>query len=161
MAVKATTQERTGSLGFENKLWDGADLLRNNMDPAEYKHVVLGLLFLKYIEDAFDERRESLRASVADADSGYYVAEGTREAELTTLLEDRDEYTAENVFWVPTRARWSHIQKQATQPTIGKTFDEAMDAIERENPTLKGVLPKIFAPAEPREAQSRQADRPV
>ena len=76
---------------------------------------------------------------------GYYVAEGTREAELTTLLEDRDEYTAENVFWVPTRARWSHIQKQATQPTIGKTFDEAMDAIERENPTLKGVLPKIFA----------------
>ncbi len=145
MAAKATTQERTGSLGFENKLWDAADLLRNNMDPAEYKHVVLGLLFLKYIEDAFDERREELRAAVADADSEYYVAEATREAELTTLLEDRDEYTAENVFWVPTRARWSHIQKQATQPTIGKTLDEAMDAIERENPTLKGVLPKIFA----------------
>ncbi len=106
---------------------------------------MLGLLFLKYIEDAFDERREELRAAVADADSEYYVAEATREAELTTLLEDRDEYTAENVFWVPTRARWSHIQKQATQPTIGKTLDEAMDAIERENPTLKGVLPKIFA----------------
>jgi type I restriction enzyme M protein len=115
------------------------------MDPAEYKHVVLGLLFLKYIEDAFDERRDELRAAVADADSDYYVAEATREAELTTLLEDRDEYTAENVFWVPAPARWSHIQAQATQPSIGKTIDDAMDAIERANPALKGVLPKIFA----------------
>ena len=139
------TQERTGSLGFENKLWEAADLLRNNMDPAEYKHVVLGLLFLKYIEDAFDERREALRTAVADPGSDYHVDEGAREAELEAILEDRDEYTAENVFWVPAPARWSHIQAQAKQPTIGKTIDDAMDAIERENPALKGVLPKVFA----------------
>jgi type I restriction enzyme M protein len=137
---------KTASLGFENKLWDAADLLRNNMDPAEYKHVVLGLLFLKYIEDAFEERRQELSAAVSDPDSDYYVAGATdRERELLVLREDRDEYTAENVFWVPEAARWSHIQAQAKQPTIGKTIDDAMDAIEKDNPSLKGVLPKIFA----------------
>jgi type I restriction enzyme M protein len=140
-----TQDSKTGSLGFENKLWDAADLLRNNMDPAEYKHVVLGLLFLKYIEDAFEERREELRVSVADPESDYFAAEGRRDDELVDLLEDRDEYTAENVFWVPEPARWSHIQAQAKQPTIGKTIDDAMDAIEKDNPSLKGVLPKIFA----------------
>jgi len=138
-------QERTGSLGFETKLWDAADLLRNNMDPAEYKHVVLGLLFLKYIEDAFEERRDAITAAVADPDSDYYAEEDEREEELAALLEDRDEYTAENVFWVPKAARWTHIRGQAKQPTIGKTIDDAMDAIERENPALKGVLPKVFA----------------
>jgi type I restriction enzyme M protein len=143
---KTADEGRTGSLGFENKLWEAADLLRNNMDPAEYKHVVLGLLFLKYIEDAFEERRQELGASVSDPESDYYVAEDTdRERELLVLREDRDEYTAENVFWVPEAARWSHIQAQAKQPTIGKTIDGAMDAIEKDNPSLKGVLPKIFA----------------
>jgi len=116
------------------------------MDPAEYKHVVLGLLFLKYIGDAFEERREALAAAVADPDHDYYVEdEQERLEELDALLEDRDEYTAENVFWVPRESRWSFIQAQAKQPTIGKLIDEAMDAIERENPGLKGVLPKIFA----------------
>ena len=119
--------ERTGSLGFETKLWEAADLLRNNMDPAEYKHVVLGLLFLKYIEDSFEERRADLGTAVADPDSDYYVAEDDRAGELEALLEDRDEYTAENVFWVPEKARWSHIRAQAKQPTIGKTIDDAMD----------------------------------
>ncbi len=139
-------KERTGSLGFEAKLWAAADLLRNNMDPADYKHVVLGLLFLKYIEDAFEERRAALAEAVAEPESEYFVAdESNLTAELEALTEDRDEYTAENVFWVPKAARWSHIQAQAKQPTIGKTIDDAMDAIERENPTLKGVLPKIFA----------------
>jgi type I restriction enzyme M protein len=143
---KTADEGRTGSLGFENKLWEAADLLRNNMDPAEYKHVVLGLLFLKYIEDAFEERRLELSAAVSDPESDYYVAEATdRERELLVLREDRDEYTAENVFWVPEAARWSHIQAQAKQPTIGKTIDDAMDAIEKDNPSLKGVLPKIFA----------------
>jgi len=138
--------KRTGSLGFEAKLWEAADLLRNNMDPAEYKHVVLGLLFLKYIEDAFEERRAALHDAVSAPTSEYYVPNADdRAAELDDLLEDRDEYTAENVFWVPKAARWSHIQAQAKQPTIGKTIDDAMDAIERENPTLKGVLPKIYA----------------
>ena len=145
MAKKKAAQEKTGSLGFEAKLWEAADLLRNNMDPAEYKHVVLGLLFLKYIEDAFEERREELRAAVADSKSDYFIKKDKRDAELEGLLEDRDEYTAENVFWVPEPARWSHIQAEAKQPTIGKTIDDAMDAIERENPSLKGVLPKIFA----------------
>jgi len=139
------SEEKTGSLGFEDKLWAAADLLRNNMDPAEYKHVVLGLLFLKYIEDAFDERREELRAAVADSESDYFVEEARRPEELDALLEDRDEYTAENVFWVPPSARWTHIQAEAKQPSIGKTIDDAMDAIEKDNPSLKGVLPKIFA----------------
>ena len=97
------------------------------MDPAEYKHVVLGLIFLKYISDAFDERRAQL---VADGDAD--------------LVEDRDEYTAENVFWVPEAARWANLQGQATLPTIGKALDDAMDAIELDNPWLKGALPKVF-----------------
>ncbi len=137
---------RTASLGFEDKLWAAADALRNNMDPSEYKHVVLGLLFLKYIEDAFEERRDELRAGVADPGSEHYVEEESeREEELGSLLEDRDEYLSENVFWVPKEARWSWIRAQAQQPTIGRTLDEAMDRIEAENRSLKGVLPKIYA----------------
>ena len=132
-------KERTGSLGFERKLWEAADLLRNNMDAAEYKHVVLGLVFLKYIEDAFEARRDTLRAAVADESSEYYGDD------LDDLLEDRDEFIAENVFWVPVEARWTTIRGKARLPEIGKVIDDAMDAIERENPRLKGVLPKIFA----------------
>ncbi len=139
-------KQRTGSLGFESKLWDAADVLRNNMDPAEYKHVVLGLLFLKYIGDAFDERREELRGAVADPDSDDYVADPSRREDvLEDLLEDRDEYTAEHVYWVPETARWSYIQGKAKQPDIGKVIDAAMDAIEKDNPRLKGALPKIYA----------------
>src|SRR3989344_56456 len=114
-------------LNFEGKLWQAADKLRNNMDAAEYKHVVLGLIFLKYISDAFEEKHSKL------------------EKDPQSDPEDRDEYIAENVFWVPKQARWSHLQKNAKQPTIGKTLDEAMDAIEKENTTLKGVLPKDYA----------------
>ncbi|MBA2662664.1 MAG: type I restriction-modification system subunit M [Bradymonadaceae bacterium] len=125
--MSADTTTKNGSLGFEDKLWAAADVLRNNMDPAEYKHVVLGLIFLKYISDAFEERQKEL------------AAEGDEEA-----LEDRDEYIAENVFWVPKVARWSHIQGAAKQPTIGKILDDAMDAIEAENPVLKGALPKVY-----------------
>jgi len=139
-------QERTGSLGFEDKLWAAADLLRNNMDPAEYKHVVLGLLFLKYIEDAFEERRAAIRTELADPTHPDYIPGlDDRKEELAVRLDERDEYIAENVFWVPEPARWSYIQGQARQPTIGKTLDDAMDAIERENPKLRGVLPKVFA----------------
>ncbi len=140
------TTERTGSLGFESKLWEAADTLRNNMDAAEYKHVVLGLLFLKYISDAFEERRDGLRAAVADPESDDYVKdEKQREEVLADLLEDRDEYTAENVYWVPMAGRWSTIQAQAKQPIIGKSIDDALDAIERDNIRLKGALPKIYA----------------
>jgi len=116
------------NLGFEAKLWLTADKLRNNMDAAEYKHVVLGLIFLKYISDAFEERHQKLLAEVSEGADP----------------EDPDEYRAENVFWVPADARWKHLQDNARQPTIGKLIDEAMVAIERDNPRLKGILPKDF-----------------
>ncbi|MFY9609637.1 MAG: class I SAM-dependent DNA methyltransferase [Blastocatellia bacterium] len=117
------------NLGFEAKLWQAADALRNNMDAAEYKHVVLGLIFLKYISDAFEAKHaelESQKAQGADA-------------------EDPDEYRAVSIFWVPKEARWSHLKASAPQPTIGTLVDDAMSAIERDNPSLKGVLPKDFA----------------
>jgi type I restriction enzyme M protein len=138
--------DKTGSLGFEDKLWAAADVLRNNMDPAEYKHVVLGLIFLKYISDAFEERRASMVARVSDPTSlGFIPDPAEREAELAALLDDPDEYLAENVFWVPEQARWPFLQAQARQPTIGRTLDAAMDAIEANNPSLKDALPKIYA----------------
>jgi len=118
------------NLGFESKLWEMADKLRGHMDASEYKHVVLGLIFLKYISDAFQHKYDELAA--------------TRETDYTDP-EDRDEYAADNIFWVPPEARWEQIQAQAPQPTIGKVIDEAMTAIERENPSLKGVLPKDYS----------------
>ncbi len=120
-------KDNGANLGFEAKLWQTADKLRNNMDAAEYKHVVLGLIFLKYISDAFKEVHEKLKADKA-ADA-----------------EDPDEYRAENVFWVPKIARWDYLQKNAKKPEIGKVVDDAMDAIETDNPSLKGVLPKNYA----------------
>ena len=115
--------------GHEADLWRMADTLRGSMDAAEYKHVVLGLIFLKYISDAFEEihaRLEGQRAQGADP-------------------EDPDEYRAENIFWVPPEARWTHLKAQAKQPTIGQLVDDAMDGIERDNPVLKDVLPKNYA----------------
>lgn len=130
MAKKRTDKKGNGAnLGFEEKLWAAADKLRGHMDAAEYKHVVLGLVFLKYISDAFKELYDRL-------DSDEYGDP-----------EDRDEYTAENVFWVPKEARWAQLQAQAKQPTIGKLLDDALVAIERDNPTLKGVLPKDYGRA--------------
>lgn len=116
-----------GDLGFEAKLWAAADTLRGSMDASEYKHPVLGLIFLKYISDAFEELHAELAADKA-ADP-----------------EDRDEYTAKNVFWVPPAARWSQIAAQAKSPQIGAVVDQAMDAIAAENPRLRGVLPKEYA----------------
>ncbi|RKG68589.1 SAM-dependent DNA methyltransferase [Corallococcus sp. CA054B] len=146
MARKGTQDSsQTASLGFEAKLWEVADLLRNNMDPGEYKHVVLGLLFLKYIDDAFAERGEQLQEAVADPKSSYYIANAKeREQELKALLEDRDEYTAENILWLPPNARWSYIRNMAPQPNIGRIIDDAMYAIEKENPIFT-VLPKVYA----------------
>ena len=118
-----------GPLGFEEKLWASADALRNNMDAAEYKHVVLGLIFLKYISDAFEAKHAELEAQRAEGADP----------------EDRDEYRAENIFWVPKEARWSHLKANAPQPTIGRLVDDAMSAIERDNESLKGVLPKDYA----------------
>lgn len=114
---------------LEKQLWKTADKLRKNIDAAEYKHIALGLIFLKYISDAFEELYEKLKAEEASGADP----------------EDIDEYKAENVFFVPKEARWEYLKSQARQPTIGKTVDAAMDAIEKENSSLKGVLPKVFA----------------
>ncbi len=116
---------------LEKQLWKAADKLRKNIDAAEYKHVVLGLIFLKYISDSFEEHFAKLQAG-----QGEYAGADP---------EDKDEYKAENVFFVPPEARWSFLLAKAKQPDIGKFIDDAMDAIEKENPSLKGVLPKVFA----------------
>ena len=146
MAKQKTTSAKKksngGNLGFEEKLWQAADKMRGHMDPAEYKHVVLGLIFLKYISDAFEERRRQLESSAKDPSSEYYVKEPSARY---GIIEDRDEYLSENIFWVPKDARWTHLQANAKQPTIGKLIDDAMVVIEKENPSLKGVLPKDYA----------------
>ena len=128
LEMKAAKKVNGANLGFEEKMWKAADKLRNNMDAAEYKHVVLGLIFLKYISDAFIEVYNQLK----------HDPEGLGP-------EERDEYKMRNVFWVPKEARWDYLQKNAKQPTIGVLVDDAMDAIERVNASLKGVLPKNYA----------------
>src|SRR2546422_2239672 len=128
---KSSSEINSASLGFEAKLWLAADKLRSNMDAAEYKHVVLGLIFLKYISDSFAEHHAKLVAS-----EGEYAGANP---------EDPDEYRAENIFWVPPAARWTYLQNSAKQSTIGKIVDDAMVAIERDNPRLKGILPKEYA----------------
>lgn len=126
------------TIGVEpEKLWQAADKLRGSIDAAEYKHVVLGLIFLKYISDAFEARRDELRAELEADELG--------DEALERQLEDRDEYTAENIFWVPPEARWSQIQAQAKRAEIAKLIDDALYAIERDNPKLKGKLPRDYA----------------
>jgi type I restriction enzyme M protein len=130
MATTRTSRNDSSvPLGFEAKLWATADALRNNMDAAEYKHVVLGLIFLKYISDAFETKHAELEA----------------EREQGADPEDPDEYRAESIFWVPPEARWDYLKAQAPQSTIGRLVDDAMEAIERDNPSLRGVLPKEYA----------------
>ena len=139
---KGKGKSNAAPLGFEATLWAAADKLRSNMDAAEYKHVVLGLIFLKYISDAFEERRALLERETADPKSEWFVKEPDARY---GIIEDRDEYTAANVFWVPPDARWEYLQRNAKQPTIGTLVDDAMVSIERDNPSLKGVLPKDYA----------------
>lgn len=136
------SNKNSATLGFEAKLYQAADKLRNNMDVAEYKHVVLGLIFLKYIADAFEEKRDSLLREFADPHSEYYIEDKTIRSQSA---EDRDEYLAENIFYVPEKARWSYLQANAKQREIGTLIDDAMHAIEKENSRLKGVLPKNYA----------------
>jgi type I restriction enzyme M protein len=126
---KKPTTANGATLGFEKRMWEAADALRGSMDAADYKHVVLGIIFLKYISDSFEEhhaRLEAERTSGADP-------------------EDPDEYRALNIFWVPREARWSLLKNNAVQPAIGRLVDDAMEAVERDNPSLKGVLPKDYA----------------
>lgn len=142
VAAKKSNKRATPTKSLEQTLWDAADKMRGNLEAAEYKHVALGLVFLKYVSDAFEQRRQFLLDATADPDSEYFIPNADRRHEI---VESRDEYTSENVFWVPEGARWEYLQSQAKQPTIGVLLDSAMDAIERENPTLKGVLPKAYA----------------
>jgi type I restriction enzyme M protein len=125
-------------------LFEAANKLRGSVESAEYKHLVLGLVFLKYVSDSFDRRRQQLDALAMDPASDYYVESDDERQEI---LEDRDEYTAENVFWVPADARWAALLAKASQPDIGVTLDRALDEIERENEDLRGVLPKVYARA--------------
>jgi type I restriction enzyme M protein len=127
---------------FEQTLWQAADKLRKNIDAAEYKHIVLGLIFLKYISDAFEEKREQLDFEFSNPESEWYIRE-TQERYMA--MEDPEEYRAENIFFVPEKARWSYLQSVAKQPEIGLYVDEAMIALEKENPILRDVLPKVYA----------------
>ena len=131
---RSAKKDSSATIGFEAKLWLAADKLRNNMDAAEYKHVVLGLIFLKYISEAFAEHHARLVAG-----KGAYKG---------AKPEDKDEYLAAGVFWVPKEARWAHLQARAKLPSIGKDVDDAMVAIERDNPRLKGALNKSYGRAD-------------
>ncbi len=135
-------KKKNNEQNFEQTLWQAADKLRKNIDAAEYKHIVLGLIFLKYISDAFEEKREQLDFEFSNPDGEWYIKE-TQERYLA--MEDPEEYRAENIFFVPEKARWSYLQSVAKQPEIGKYADEAMIALEKENPILKDVLPKVYA----------------
>ena len=117
----------SADLGFEKKIWEAADKLRGNMDASEYKHVVLGLIFLKYISDSFEEKYEELKE------------------EGVGFEEEKDEYVADNIFYVPEKARWDHISKHSLTPEIGQIIDQAMVELESANSRLKGILPKNFA----------------
>ena len=134
-------QNNSSNVGFEDKLWQAADKLRGHMDSSEYKHVVLGLIFLKYISDSFGNRYRVLEAELQNPESDLFTGDPEIRQEM---LEDRDEYLAENVFWVVPEARWEFLQAKAKTAEIGKLIDDAMVAIEKENPRLKGVLPKIY-----------------
>ncbi len=147
---KPTTRNRKGktnppkeSESLESRLWDAANRMRSSVEPGEYKHVVLGLVFLRYISDRFMLQHRAIEAELNDPDSDAF-ADGD-ETYIRETLEDRDEYTAEGVFWVPEGHRWDDLRAAGSQPDIGMRIDAAMEAIEKENPTLKGVLPKTYA----------------
>jgi len=127
--IKSKKKTSSAKLGFEEELWKSADSLRKNMDASEYKHIVLGLLFLKYVSDSFEERHQQL----------------LQEKSLGADPEDKDEYLGHNVFWISKNSRWGKIQDAAKKPTIGQIIDDAMVSIEKENKSLKGVLPKDYS----------------
>lgn len=145
MARTGRQASADSSRPLEAILWDAADKMRGNLEASEYKHVVLGLVFLKYISDAFEQRHAFLQRATADPGNDYFIPDTSRRH---LVSESRDEYTSEAVFWVPAEARWSFLQAKAKQPEIGVLIDAAMDAIEQDNPSLKGVLPKTYARAD-------------
>ncbi|HCA6585658.1 TPA: N-6 DNA methylase [Pseudomonas aeruginosa] len=133
----ASSEASNSDLNYADTLWKAADALRGQVDAAEYKHIVLGLLFLKYISDSFESRRDDLRTELTN--------DGIQGEQLERLLESRDEYTAERVFWVPHEARWVNLQNQATRSDIASLIDDAILAVERDNANLKGKLPRDYA----------------
>ena len=134
------------NVDFKETLWKSADKLRNQMDAAEYKHIVLGLIFLKYISDTFDIQKNNIKKMVSDPKSDLFISEDPKVYEKE--LEDRDYYTKDNVFWVPQKARWEELRSQAKQPDIGSIIDKAMVEIENENKPLQGKLDKRFGRAQ-------------
>ena len=138
MSKKSDTKKSN----FKETLWKSADKLRNQMDAAEYKHLVLGLIFLKYISDIFDIQKNKIKKMVSDPESDFFISEDPKVFEKE--LEDRDYYTQDNVFWVPQKARWEKLRSQAKQPDIGSIIDKAMIEIENENKSLQGKLDKRF-----------------
>ena len=143
---RGKTKKEAPAKDFKAVLWASADKLRAQMDAAEYKHLVLGLIFLKYISDTFAEHRAKVLAMVSSPDFDFYI--GDDHADHQAALEDRDYYTQENVFWVPADARWESLRARAKQPDIGQLIDQALVAIENENPTLRGKLDKRFGAAQ-------------
>ena len=127
-------------------LWKAADKLRAQMDAAEYKHIILGLIFLKYISDTFLKQQEKVKKMVSDPSSEYFISQNPEE--YLKELEERDYYTQDNVFWVPQDSRWETLRSKAKQPDIGSLVDGAMTSIENENPTLRGKLDKRFGRAQ-------------
>lgn len=149
--AKSKKQTKEAAIGFEAELWQMADKMRGQMDSSEYKHYVLGLIFLKYISDAFDTRRKTIEAELTDPDHEFFLdpteydTDEEYRDDLDYELEERDNYTAANVFWVPKDARWSAVVAVAKTEKVGVFIDKAMKAIEEANPaTLKDVLPKIY-----------------
>jgi type I restriction enzyme M protein len=136
------SQQPQKDLEFEKELWKAADKLRGNIDPSEYKYIVLGLIFLKYVSDSFYQRREELEKLVSDPGSASFIKD---ESSRKYYVEQKDPYRAKGVFYVPEKARWDYLQKHTMHHDIGRYIDEALEAIEEENPSLKGILPKVYS----------------
>lgn len=148
MPPKTTANGNTAASdtqSFETKLWEACEAQRGAVNASRYKYPVLGLVFLKYVNDSFAASRDELAAKLSNPDDDYYLED---ESDREAVLEDRDEYLARGVFWIPAEARWEEVRSNAPQPDIATRIDKIMEAIERENPSLKGVLPKSFAASE-------------
>jgi type I restriction enzyme M protein len=142
---KAVKTKSSDTKAFEAQLWEACEAQRGSVNASRYKHPVLGLVFLKYVNDNFDHHRDNLAERLANPQDEYYLEDEDQRAEV---LEERDEYLAHNVFWIPTEARWTVIRDNAAQSDIASRIDKVMAAIEKENEVLKGVLPKSFASSE-------------
>jgi type I restriction enzyme M protein len=136
------SQKPSTDIGFEKELWKAADKLRGNIDPGEYKYIVLGLIFLKYVSDAFYQRKDELEKLLSDTEGASFIHD---ESSRKYYIEQKDPYRAKGIFYIPEKARWDYLQNYTMHNNIGKYLDEALEAIEEENPSLKGILPKVYA----------------